>query len=112
MSKIYLVGGGPGDPELVTVKGRRVLGLADVVLYDHLAPEQLLDLAPPSAERIYVGKKRADHAYSQSEICTLMIERARRGLTVVRLKGGDPFIFGRGGEELEAVAEAGIQFEV
>jgi uroporphyrinogen III methyltransferase/synthase len=112
MTKIYLVGGGPGDPELVTVKGRRVLALADVVLYDHLAPEQLLDLAPPTAERIYVGKKRADHAYTQQEICDLMIARARRGQTVVRLKGGDPFIFGRGGEELQAVAEAGIPFEV
>jgi uroporphyrinogen III methyltransferase/synthase len=112
MSKVYLVGGGPGDPELVTVKGRRILGIADVVLYDHLAPEQLLDLAPPAAERIYVGKKRAQHAYTQEEICALMIERARRGLIVVRLKGGDPFVFGRGGEELETLAEAGIPFEV
>ncbi|HYD47196.1 MAG TPA: uroporphyrinogen-III C-methyltransferase, partial [Terriglobales bacterium] len=75
-------------------------------------PEQLLDLAPPSAERIYVGKKRADHAYTQSEICALMIERARRGLTVVRLKGGDPFIFGRGGEEAEAARQAGIEYEI
>jgi uroporphyrinogen III methyltransferase / synthase len=112
MSKVYLVGAGPGDPELITVKGRRVLAMADAVLYDHLAPEQLLDLAPPAAERVYVGKKRADHAYTQQEICAMLIERARRGLTVVRLKGGDPFIFGRGGEELEAVAEAGIPFEV
>ena len=70
------------------------------MLYDHLAPESLLDLAPSHAERIYVGKKRASHALTQEEICELLVERARRGLTVVRLKGGDPFIFGRGGEEL------------
>jgi uroporphyrinogen III methyltransferase/synthase len=94
------------------LKGRRLLAQADVVLYDHLAPEALLDLAPPGAERIYVGKKRADHAVSQEEICALLVERARRGLTVVRLKGGDPFIFGRGGEEAEALADAGIPFEV
>jgi uroporphyrinogen III methyltransferase/synthase len=112
MSKVYLVGAGPGDPELITVKGRRVLQSADAVLYDHLAPAALLELAPPQAERIYVGKKRATHAVPQEEICRMMIERARRGLTVVRLKGGDPFIFGRGGEEAEALAEAGIPFEV
>jgi uroporphyrinogen III methyltransferase / synthase len=110
--KVYLVGAGPGDPELLTLKGRRVLSQADVVLYDHLAPESLLDLAPPTAERIYVGKKRAAHAVTQDEICALLVERARRGLTVVRLKGGDPFIFGRGGEEAEACVEAGIPFEV
>lgn len=112
MSKVYLVGGGPGDPELITLKGRRVLALADVVLYDHLANRALLDFAPPHAERIYVGKKRADHAVSQEEIASLMIGYARRGNTVVRLKGGDPFIFGRGGEEVEALAEAGIPYEV
>ncbi len=112
MSKVYLVGAGPGDPELITVKGRRVLASADVVLYDHLAPAALLESAPPQAERIYVGKKRAAHAVSQEEICRMMIERARRGLTVVRLKGGDPLIFGRGGEEAEALAEAGIPFEI
>jgi len=112
MKKVYLVGAGPGDPELITVKGRRVLGEADAVLYDHLAPESLLELAPPDAERIYVGKKRSAHAFSQEEITGLIIDRARRGLTVVRLKGGDPFMFGRGGEEVEALAEAGIPFEV
>jgi uroporphyrinogen III methyltransferase/synthase len=109
---VYLVGAGPGDPELITVKGRRILQRADTVLYDHLANEALLRLAPPAAERIYVGKKKAVHACSQEEICQMMIERARRGLTVVRLKGGDPFIFGRGGEEAEALANAGIPFEV
>src|SRR5438067_1731952 len=112
MTKVYLIGGGPGDPELLTIKGRRVLAQADVVLYDHLAPDALLDLAPPHAERLYVGKKKSAHAFTQEEICAMLIDRARRGLTVVRLKGGDPFIFGRGGEEAEALADAGIPFEV
>ncbi len=112
MSKVYLVGAGPGDPELITLKGRRALERADVVFFDHLANVALLDLAPPGAERIYVGKKRADHALSQPEICEALIERARRGQCVVRLKGGDPFIFGRGGEEAEALAEAGLEFEI
>ena len=110
--KVYLVGAGPGDPELITVKGRRVLQQADAVLYDHLANTALLALAPPHAERLYVGKKKSAHEFSQSEICELLIDRARRGLTVVRLKGGDPFIFGRGGEEAEALAAAGIPFEI
>ena len=112
MSKVYLVGAGPGDPDLITWKGRRVLALADSVLYDHLANQHLLALTRPGCEHIYVGKKKAVRAFEQDEICRMLIERARRGLTVVRLKGGDPFIFGRGGEELEALAEAGIPFEV
>jgi uroporphyrinogen III methyltransferase/synthase len=112
MSKVYLVGAGPGDPDLITLKGRRALEQADAVLYDHLANDALLDFAPRHAERLYVGKKKSVHAFSQEEICALLIERARRGLTVVRLKGGDPFIFGRGGEEAEALASAGIPFEV
>ncbi|HZT29327.1 MAG TPA: uroporphyrinogen-III C-methyltransferase [Bryobacteraceae bacterium] len=110
--KVYLVGAGPGDPELITLKGRRVLQEAQCVLFDHLAPEALLALAPPEAERLYVGKKKSEHAFTQEEICGMLIERARRGLAVVRLKGGDPFIFGRGGEEAEALAEAGIPFEI
>jgi uroporphyrinogen III methyltransferase/synthase len=110
--RVYIVGAGPGDPELLTLKGRRVLGFADAVLYDHLANDALLAFAPASAERLYVGKKRSERAFEQEEICALMIERARRGLTVVRLKGGDPYIFGRGGEEAEALADAGISFEV
>ena len=110
--KVYLVGAGPGDPELITVKGRRVLEIADCILYDHLANPDLLACAPPSAERIYVGKKKADHALSQEDICALLVDRGRRGLNVVRLKGGDPFLFGRGGEEAEALADAGIPFEV
>ena len=110
--KVYLVGAGPGDPSLITLKGRKVLQRADVVLYDNLANDQLLDFAPERAERIYVGKKRAEHEMSQEEISALMIDRARRGMTVVRLKGGDPFIFGRGGEEIEALGAAGIPFEI
>ncbi len=110
--KVYLVGAGPGDPSLITVKGRRILESAGAVLYDNLAAEALLDLAPPQAERLYVGKKKSSHAFSQEEICDLLIERARRGLSVVRLKGGDPYIFGRGGEEAEALVDAGISFEV
>jgi uroporphyrinogen III methyltransferase/synthase len=112
MSKVYLVGAGPGDPGLITWKGRNLLAVADAVLYDHLANEHLLDLTPPGCERIYVGKKKSVHAFAQEEICAMLIERARRGLTVVRLKGGDPFIFGRGGEEAEALADAGVEFEV
>jgi uroporphyrinogen III methyltransferase/synthase len=112
MSKVYLVGAGPGDPDLITWKGRKLLALADSVLYDHLANEHLLELTRAGCERIYVGKKKAVHAYPQDEICAMMIERAHRGLTVVRLKGGDPFIFGRGGEEVEALADAGVPFEV
>lgn len=111
-SKVYLVGAGPGDPELITVKARRLLENADCILYDHLASSDLLGLAPASAERIYVGKKKSEHALSQDEICALLVERGKRGLNVVRLKGGDPFIFGRGGEEAEALADAGVPFEV
>ena len=111
-AKVYLIGAGPGDPELITVKGRRILEGCDAILYDHLAPDALLDLAPAHAERLYVGKKKSAHAFSQEEICGMLIDRARRGLTVARLKGGDPFLFGRGGEEAEALAEAGVPFEV
>src|SRR5207302_1605423 len=112
MKPVYLVGAGPGDPDLITCKGRHVLEQADAVLYDHLANEALLRLAPPHADLLYVGKKKSVHAFTQEEICRMMIERARRGLAVVRLKGGDPFIFGRGGEEAETLAEAGIPFEI
>jgi uroporphyrinogen III methyltransferase/synthase len=108
----YLIGAGPGDPSLITVKGQKILSRADVILYDHLASDRLLDLAPAHAEKIYVGKKRATHEHTQEEISAIMIDRARRGLTVVRLKGGDPFIFARGGEEMEALAAAGVPFEI
>jgi uroporphyrinogen III methyltransferase/synthase len=110
--KVYLVGAGPGHPELITLRGLKVLGRADCVLYDHLANPRLLDYAPPHAERVYVGKKRSEHEFSQEEISEMLVERARRGWNVVRLKGGDPFIFARGGEEMEALAAAGIPFEI
>lgn len=112
MNKVYLVGAGPGDPSLITWKGRQLLASADSILYDNLANERLLDLAPKNCERLYVGKKKSVHAFPQEEICAMMIDRARRGLNVVRLKGGDPFIFGRGGEEVEALVDAGVAFEV
>lgn len=110
--QVYLVGAGPGDPELITVKGLRCLRRADVLLYDRLVAPELVDEAPPTAERIYVGKAPGQHRCTQDEINALMIEKARQGHTVVRLKGGDPFVFGRGGEEVLALAEAGIPFEV
>src|SRR6202790_246518 len=110
--KVYLVGAGPGDPGLITVKGRKILERADSILYDHLANERLLDLAPAQAERIYVGKKRAVHEATQEEITAMLIDRAGRAKRVVGLKGGDPFIFGRGGEEVEALTAAGIPFEI
>jgi uroporphyrinogen III methyltransferase / synthase len=112
MSKVYLVGAGPGDSELITLKGKRVLKTADVVLYDHLANSALLALAPSAATLVYVGKKKSEHSLSQDEICALLVEHGRAGRNVVRLKGGDPFIFGRGGEEVEALADAGVPFEV
>ncbi len=109
---VYLVGAGPGDPKLITVRGAEVLGLADVVVYDRLASPALLDLAPPTAERIYVGKEPGRSATPQHEIDALLVEHALRGRSVVRLKGGDPFVFGRGGEEMLACADAGVRFEV
>jgi uroporphyrinogen III methyltransferase/synthase len=110
--KVYLVGAGPGDPGLLTIKGKRVLESADSILYDHLANDRLLDLAPPTAERVYVGKKRSAREFTQEEISQMLVQRAQRGLTVVRLKGGDPFIFGRGGEEIDTLTAAGIPFEI
>ncbi|MBL8228805.1 MAG: uroporphyrinogen-III C-methyltransferase [Bryobacterales bacterium] len=112
MKKAYLVGAGPGDPGLLTLKGRAVLEQADCVLYDNLANPALLAYARPDAERIYVGKKKSDHPMSQEEICAVLVERARQGLCVVRLKGGDPYLFGRGGEEAEALGKAGLAYEV
>jgi uroporphyrinogen III methyltransferase/synthase len=109
---VYLVGAGPGDPGLITVKGLEVLRRAEVVVYDQLANPELLQEAPAQAERIYVGKKAGAHALPQGGINELLVQKARAGLTVVRLKGGDPFVFGRGGEEAEDLAAAGIPFEV
>ncbi len=110
--KVYLVGGGPGDPGLITVKGLALLRRADVVLYDRLSALQLLDEAPKTAELIMVGKTPGKHALIQAEIDRLMVEKAQTANVVVRLKGGDPFVFGRGGEECQVLAEAGIPFEV
>jgi len=110
--KVYLVGAGPGDPGLFTLKGKRCLEEADVVAYDALANTRLLAYAKPEAELIYVGKRGGQHALPQEEIGQLLVERARAGKIVARLKGGDPFIFGRGGEEAEELASAGISFEV
>lgn len=110
--RVYLVGAGPGDPELITLKGLRCLRMADVVVYDRLISPYLLDEAPSQAERVFSGKEPGCHSMKQEVINALLIKYARQGRLVVRLKGGDPFVFGRGGEEALALAHAGIPFEV
>jgi uroporphyrin-III C-methyltransferase len=110
--KVFIVGAGPGDPDLITVRGLRALQGADVVLYDRLANPALLREIPPHAKTIYVGKGPGYQAFSQAQIEYMLIEEARLGQMVVRLKGGDPFAFGRGSEECQALAENGIPFEV
>lgn len=109
---VYLVGAGPGDPSLITLRGVECLKRAEVVVYDYLANEQLLCHAPESAERIYAGKIGGRHNQGQDEINSLLVVKGKEGKVVVRLKGGDPFVFGRGGEECEALRDAGIPFEV
>ncbi len=109
---VYLVGAGPGAPDLITLRGRACLERASVVVYDDLSPSELLGHCPAGAERIYVGKRGDRKTMAQGDICRLLVERARAGELVVRLKGGDPFVFGHGGEEAGALAEAGVQFEV
>jgi uroporphyrin-III C-methyltransferase len=110
--RVWLVGAGPGDPDLLTVKAARVLATARVVLYDHLASAAVLALVPAHARRICVGKRDRRHTMAQEAINALLVRLAAEGNDVVRLKGGDPYIFGRGGEEAMALAEAGIAFEV
>lgn len=109
---VYLVGAGPGDPGLLTLKAARILETADVVVYDHLVGDAILDRLPSRVERIYAGKETGSHTMNQDAINGVLVERARRGQIIVRLKGGDPFVFGRGGEEAEYLAERGIPFEV
>lgn len=110
--KVYIIGAGPGDPELITVKGLRCIREADVLIYDHLVSEELLCHAKDSIRLIYAGKQGGDHTLSQDEINHRLVEEAGKGKIVARVKGGDPFIFGRGGEEAEVLAKAGIPFEV
>src|SRR5881628_1614107 len=110
--KVYLVGAGPGDLGLVTLRAKECIEQADVIVYDHLASPEILGWARDDAEMIHAGKRAGEHSLSQQEINALLIEKAREGKQIVRLKGGDPFVFGRGAEEAQAIADAGIAFEI
>ena len=110
--KVYLVGAGPGDPGLLTVKAKALLEQAEVVIYDALISPEILSLIPPGATVIYGGKRQGQHSLHQDEIIRLLIQEAQTGRVVIRLKGGDPFIFGRGGEEAQALLSLGIPVEV
>ena len=109
---VYLVGAGPGDPELLTLRAAKLLAEAEVIVHDHLVSAPILELGRREAQRIYAGKQRGKHTLKQTELNQLLVGLARQGKRVLRLKGGDPFVFGRGGEEVEALAAAGIAFEV
>mgnify|MGYP006070650005 FL=1 len=109
--QVILVGAGPGDPELLTIKGRKAIESAEVVVYDRLVGQAIFDLIPENAERINVGKESSHHTVPQEQINQILLEKALEGKRVVRLKGGDPFLFGRGGEELELLSEHGVSFQ-
>ena len=109
---VYLVGAGPGDPELLTLRAADLLAQAEVIVYDHLVATAILDMAPAGVERIYAGKERGNHALPQQQLNLLLVQLAQSGKVVVRLKGGDPYIFGRGGEEVETLARHAVPFEV
>ncbi|WP_185231713.1 uroporphyrinogen-III C-methyltransferase [Teredinibacter franksiae] len=110
--KVWLVGAGPGNPDLLTVKALRVIQQADLILFDNLVSEDIRTIFPKSVPAFYVGKRKDDHSIPQKELNSLLVKKARQGLNVVRIKGGDPFVFGRGGEELLTLIEAGIDAEV
>ena len=110
--RVALVGAGPGDAELITLKGARLLQTAEVVIYDNLVSAGILELISPTAERIFVGKMAGNHTMPQDDICQLLVDKALEGKFVVRLKGGDPFVFGRGGEEMDVLLAAGVPVEI
>jgi len=112
VGRVALVGSGPGDPELITLKGARLIQAAEVLVYDNLVSDGIIDLASPAAEKIFVGKMAGNHTLPQDDICQLLVNKALEGKFVVRLKGGDPFVFGRGGEELDVLLAAGVPVDI